>query len=161
MIYERHKSLVYNVAASLTGDRDAALDVAQDVFVRLYQEAATLREPAAVSSWLYKVTVRRAIDAGRRDATRRTRPLEPWTADSGPDAVEGLAREETRASVRRAVAALPPKLREVAVLRYLEGLSYEDVAGALSLRVGTVKSRLFRAHEALETALGRVEEEEG
>lgn len=158
MIYERHKSLVFNVAANLIGDRDAALDVAQDVFVSLYQDAATLREPAALSTWLYKVTVRRSIDAGRRITTRRTRPLDASAIDAGPDASEGLTREETRVRVREALGALPPKLREVAVLRYLEDLPYEAIARALSLNVGTVKSRLFRAHEALEASLGPLEE---
>lgn len=150
-IYESHKSMVINVAAHMTGDRDLALDVAQEVFVRLYRAADRIREPAALSSWLYRVTIRESIDAGRREAVRR-RPV-PGPTCHEDDVADGLEREDEVRRMRAALARLSPKLREVAVLRYVEGLGYERIAEALDIRIGTVKSRIFRAHEALERDL--------
>ncbi|MBI4614818.1 MAG: RNA polymerase sigma factor [Planctomycetes bacterium] len=152
-IFERHEAMVYSVAAHLTGDRELARDVAQEVFVRLFAERDRIREPRALSTWLYRVAVREAIDASRREGLRRGLPLEDpavrQTASSGTSPGEAAAELETRERVRRALLSLSPRLRAVAVLRYLEGLSYEEIGEALGLGAGTVKSRLFRAHEAL------------
>jgi RNA polymerase sigma-70 factor (ECF subfamily) len=163
-LYERHSARVFNVALRVTGSRDKAMDVVQEVFLSLPARARSFRGEASFTSWLYRLTVNRAIDRRRWEARRRASSL----GDLSPDAEEGaflhggsesadsrLERGEEADRVQAALLRLSPKLRAVAVLRYLEGLTYEELAEALDCSIGTVKSRLNRAHAALARALGR------
>jgi RNA polymerase sigma-70 factor (ECF subfamily) len=163
-LYDRHVQRVFNVALRVLADRAAAEDVAQDVFMRLEQSIRSFRSDASFLSWIYRITVNRAIDHRRREARRPASKM-----GENPPAVEGsglpgrslpatpaaaLDRHETAARVQAALMTLSPKLRAIAVLRYVEGLSYEELAEALDCSMGTIKSRLNRAHAALTRALG-------
>ncbi len=162
-LFDRHQRRVYNVALRVLGDRDAAQDVVQEIFLTLPRRVRTWRGDAAFSSWLYRATVNRAIDRRRREGRRAAASLDDLAVDleaaalpGRPDVDQTLAgeRAETARRVQRALLRLSPKLRAVAVLRYVEGLSYEQLAEVLDCSIGTVKSRLNRAHQALQDLLG-------
>jgi RNA polymerase sigma-70 factor (ECF subfamily) len=163
-LYDRHHRRVFRVAWRVVGDWVKAQDVTQEVFLHLADRIHTFRGDAGLASWIYRITVNKAIDARRRearrpawrmgdaaleDAVRRPRgEVPPSDVDGGPE------RDERARRVQAALAELSPKLRAILVLRYLEGLSYDDLAEVLDCSMGTVKSRLNRAHAALARALG-------
>jgi RNA polymerase sigma-70 factor (ECF subfamily) len=165
-LYDRHQRRVFNVAYRVLGDHGAAQDVAQDVFMGLERNVRSFRRDASFVSWIYRITVNRAIDHRRREARRpaaRMGEMPPGLEESGLPGRSGAGpadppavanRVERSEKVRAALATLSPKLRAIAVLRYVEGLSYDELAEALDCSIGTVKSRLNRAHTALARALG-------
>jgi RNA polymerase sigma-70 factor, ECF subfamily len=140
----RHR--VYAVALGICGDRAAAADVSQEVFVKLLTRLPQFDGRASFSTWLYRIAVNAAVDHQR--AKRRVVPL-PETLEDVRRVEEDYARREQRRRVERAVAALPPKLRAPLVLRHIQGLAYGEIAAALGISVGTVASRLSRAHARL------------
>ncbi len=155
--FERHRTLIYRTAYGLTGDHGAAEEILQDTFVRAYRHRASLRPDVSPVPWLHRVALnlcysrlgRRRLQAGpigaAEIATLCDRSVEP---------AEWAEREELRQAVRDGIAALPPKHQSVVVLYYLHGLSLQETAAALGIRLGTVKSRL---HYALETLRVRLE----
>jgi RNA polymerase sigma-70 factor (ECF subfamily) len=167
-LYDRHHQRVFHVAYRVLGHAVDAQDVMQEVFLHLADRLRSFRGDASLSSWVYRVTVNRAIDARRRRSRRPT----PWGArsdDDGDDAAgpgkvaapvpdpgETTEQAERDERVRGALDHLSPKLRAVVILRYFENLSYEELAEVLGVNMGTVKSRLNRAHAALERLLGRL-----
>jgi RNA polymerase sigma-70 factor (ECF subfamily) len=163
-LYDRHGRRVFNVAWRVLGDPAAAEDVAQEIFLGLERSVRSFRSDASFVSWVYRITVNRAIDVQRRDARRpatRMGEMPAGLEESGlpgrsapGDPVGEAERSEVAARVQAALLRLSPKLRAIAVLRYVEGLSYEDLAEVLACSMGTVKSRLSRAHAALAAELG-------
>lgn len=159
--FERHRTLIYRTAYGLTGDHGAAEEILQDTFVRAYRHRASLRADVSPVPWLHRVALnlcysrlgRRRLPAGpigpAEVATLRDGSVEP---------AEWAEREELRQTVRDGIAALPPKHQSVVVLYYLHGLSLQETAAALGIRLGTVKSRLHYALETLRLRLGPVEE---
>lgn len=169
-LYDRHQKRVFNVALRVLGDWGAAQDVVQDVFMTLERRVRSFRSDASFVSWIYRITVNRAIDHRRREARRPAARLGdvPFALEesglpgrSAASSAEGHAdRSEAAQRVQAALMDLSPKLRAIAVLRYVEGLSYEQLADALDLSMGTIKSRLNRAHTALARQLGPPPSEE-
>lgn len=163
-LFERHHQRVVTVAYRVLHNWQAAEDVAQEVFLGLSRGARGFRGDASFRSWIYRVTVNRAIDRRRREARRpATRlPDGPILTDDEarrgptppPKPGEPLVETEEAGAVQRALNRLSPKLRAVAVLRYVEGLSYEELSEVLDCSMGTIKSRLNRAHTALARDLG-------
>lgn len=163
-LYERHQRRVFNVALRVLADRGAAQDVAQDVFVSLERNVKSFRRDASFVSWIYRITVNRAIDHRRREARRPAAKMGDMPAGletsglpgrtTGGNPVTALSRSEAAERVQHALLDLSPKLRAIAVLRYVEGLSYEELAESLDCSMGTIKSRLNRAHAALAKSLG-------
>jgi RNA polymerase sigma-70 factor (ECF subfamily) len=163
-LYERHHRRVFNVAFRVLGDWSRAQDVTQEVFLQLAARIGTFRGDAGLTSWMYRITVNRAIDVRRREGRRPAWRMGDAFPERGArrprgDAVsieppEVLERELLADRVRLALDRLSPKLRAILVLRYLEGLSYDELAEVLDCSMGTVKSRLNRAHTAMERELG-------
>ena len=157
-LFEAHKDRVYSIALRYSGDRAAAMDIAQDVFLKLFASLGdfrgAFRGDAAFETWLYRVVVNRCLDHRRR-LVRRV-PFVGDLIEAGESALQRLLRAETAESVDQAVAKLPPDQRIVVVLRYTEGRSYEEIAEILACSRGTVASRLSRAHKALERRLGHL-----
>lgn len=163
-LYERHSAAVFSVAWRVSGDWSVAQDVTQEVFLGLPARVAGFRGDASLASWLYRIAINRAIDARRRDGRRPALrlgalPDEALQGARTPLGERHAPPEPPEASpaerrVRAALAELSPKLRAIAVLRYVEGLSYEQLAEVLGCSIGTVKSRLNRAHAALAQRLG-------
>jgi RNA polymerase sigma-70 factor (ECF subfamily) len=168
-LVELHAPAVYNLAFRVTRSREEAEDCVQEAFVRAYAGLRTFRGEAAFSTWLYRVALNVAREAAKKRARRPLPATDLMGVDSDdPPELTRLGRsagaEETtpeeaviadqkRAVILRAVAALPEHHREAIILYDLQGLSYEEIARVLGVRVGTVKSRLSRARLALKEAL--------
>lgn len=152
-----HRPSVVRIARHLLGDAAAAEDVAQEVFVRLHAALPGFRGDAALSTWLYRVTLNLCRDLMRRTRRRRedvglealgNEPMLPaMTVEAQADRSIDLQRLQLR--VRAAVDRLPADQREAVLLRYMEELSYTDIAHLTDTPQGTVASRVFRALERL------------
>jgi RNA polymerase sigma-70 factor (ECF subfamily) len=159
----RYQHKVVKLVARLLRDPTEAEDVAQEAFVKAYRALASFRGDSAFYTWLYRIAVNTARNAM---ASRQRRPLD-YEADlseteqsavasrmSHSDTPEATAlSDEIHATVNRAVADLPEDLRTAIILREIEGLSYEEIAAAMDCPVGTVRSRIFRAREAIDRNL--------
>lgn len=165
-LYEQYKDRVYNVCYRISGNPTDALDASQETFGILFRKIAEFRFESKFSSWVYRIAVNASIDLKRRTATRWIASLdaqaeagtsEHTRAELGDERTEApaaaAARHELEAEIQDAIARLSPKMRAITVLRYVESLSYEEIAEVLQISLGTVKSRLSRAHEALDREL--------
>ena len=165
-LYDRYKDRVYNVCYRITGNPTDALDAAQETFGILFRKIAGFRFEAKFSSWVYRIAVNASIDLKRRASRRWLASLDHLRdADDDGDAhldlqdeaVEGpqaaASRHELEEEIQQAIGRLSEKMRAIIVLRYLEGLSYDEIAETLQISLGTVKSRLARAHQALDREL--------
>ncbi len=157
-LFEAHKDRVYSIALRYSGDDAAAMDIAQESFLKLLASIRDFRGEASFESWLYRIVVNTCLDHKRRG--RRQMPFieELLDAVSAPveSALHRLLRTEVEADVQRIVAKLPAEQRIVVVLRYTEGLQYEEIAEILGCSAGTVASRLNRAHKFLERRLAHL-----
>ena len=153
-LFEKHKDRVYSIALRYSGDPAAAMDIAQDVFLKLMARMHQYRGEG-FEGWLYRIVVNACMD--HRRSSRRLQPMVEGLLDlfRAPEesALDGLLKEEARERVQEMIARLPPEQRIVVVLRYTEGLAYEEIAEALGCSKGTVASRLNRAHKFLERRL--------
>jgi len=153
-----HQHRVFGLAWRMLGDRAEAEEVAQEAFLRAHRAVADFRGEAKLSTWLYAITSRlclsRLSSADRR-VTRQGEEALVRLRNGNPDAATRIERGELEAALHRAVAELPEDRRIVVVLRDLEGLSYEEIAEALDLPLGTVRSRLHRARMDLRDKLER------
>ncbi len=156
-LYERYRDRVYNLAFYSLGEELWAEDVLQIVFLKIYRGLPAFRYEASLSTWIYRIAVNECQNQLQRRGAKHV-PLdailgsdEEFDTAQLPD-TEHLERER-RQILRDAVMDLPPKLRGVVVLKYVEGLSYDEIARVLECAPGTVASRLNRALAELETRL--------
>jgi RNA polymerase sigma-70 factor (ECF subfamily) len=144
-------------------DPSEALDVAQEAFLKAYRAAPSFRGESAFYTWLYRIAINTAknylVAARRRPAAvavdfADTEQFESLTKQSDIDTPERLAlTEEIGSAVEAAIQELPEELRTAILLREIEGMSYEEIAATMECPVGTVRSRIFRAREAIEERL--------
>jgi RNA polymerase sigma-70 factor (ECF subfamily) len=159
LLFETYKDRVFAIAVySFDGDEAAASDVAQQVFMKLMTSINQFRGESAFTTWLYRMVVNACIDERRR--RKRFLPFgEVVTVsrivDRRPQEKE-FARVELAECVKTAIAKLRPKLRMPILLKYIEGLSYEEIAVVLGCSKGTVASRLNRGHKELARRLGHL-----
>ena len=156
-LFEMYQDRVYSFALRFLGDPSHAADLTQDIFVKLYARIRNFRGNSKFETWLYWVVANACID----DQRKRRRFL-PWLSDEHPSLVSGrnatedsAARKQAASEIQRAIAKLTPALRVPVLLRYMEGLSYEEIGDVLHLSLGTVASRLNRAHSTLAKKLER------
>ena len=166
-LYELYKDRVYNVCFRITGNPTDALDASQETFGILFRKLPDFRFESRFSSWMYRIAVNASIDLKRRSQTRLTKSLESIQDSSGSAhdnryeiadvqseaPPQAASRHELEREIQRAIMALSPKLRAITVLRYVENLSYDQISETLGISMGTVKSRLARAHEMLDLVL--------
>jgi RNA polymerase sigma-70 factor (ECF subfamily) len=151
-IVREHQGLVFSIALNALGDRQAAEDLAQDVFLTLHSNLGRLETPEHVRHWLARVTSNRCIDEIRKRKYRRGPSLE--------EVPEPRARNEERdplleRQLRRTVAALPAAARMMIILRFQEDLELSEIASMLGIPVQTVKSRLHRSVNLLREKMTR------
>jgi RNA polymerase sigma-70 factor (ECF subfamily) len=158
-----HQRMVVQLAMNLLGDRDEALDLSQEVFLRVFRTIGHFRGQSSLRTWIYRIAVNQARN--RHRFWRRRHRADQVSLDAhvaahgellsakevGPDRV--LAQKELAARLQRALDHLPFDQRIAIVLREIDGLSYEEIAFSLGVAVGTVKSRLTRARQALRSEL--------
>ena len=153
-----HQHCVFGVALRMLGSAAEAEEIAQEAFLRAHRSLPEFRGDARLSTWLYAIVSRLCLNrlaSGDRKAVRHGEEILLRVADprGGPDA--GAERGELEAALHRAIAELSEERRVVVILRDLEGLSYEDIAVALGIELGTVRSRLHRARLDLKDKLER------
>jgi RNA polymerase sigma-70 factor (ECF subfamily) len=159
-----HQRMVYQLAMHLLGDPQEALDLSQEVFLRVFRTLPHFRGQSTLRTWIYRIVINQASNRlrwWRRRHRSQQVALDERTATRGefaesrtfalPDRL--LQQQETAGRVWGALSALPFDQRAVIVLREIDGLSYEEIADSLGVAVGTVKSRLARARTSLRSAL--------
>ena len=145
----------------MVGDYDAALDLTQEVFIKVYNSLARYRSEFKFSTWIYKIAHNAAIDHLRRYAVREQAVTSGFDLEHRDTPVAGRRltpeqeseRKERRSEVEMVVELLPRAYRELIVLRHSHDLSYDEIAEVTGLPLGTVKNRLFRAREAMRDLL--------
>ena len=157
VLYERYRDRVYNIIFYSMGDELRAEDVLQIVFVKIYQGLPKFRFEASLATWIYRIALNESLNQQRGRSAQHV-PFEALLGsdeelDSGAAADLQHAEGERREIVHRAVMELSPKLRAVVALKYLDGLSYQEIATVLECSPGTVASRLNRALTQLEARL--------
>jgi RNA polymerase sigma-70 factor (ECF subfamily) len=158
LLFEVHQHRVFSIALRYCGDQSAAMDIAQETFLKLLSSIRDFRGGASFESWLYRIVVNRCLDYQRR--RRRLMPFLEGLLDivrePSESALHELLRAEMAKDVQKIVGTLPPEQRIVVVLRYTEGLAYDEIAEILGCSAGTVASRLNRAHKVLERRLSHL-----
>jgi RNA polymerase sigma-70 factor (ECF subfamily) len=165
-LMSEHQRMVVQLAINLLGDRDEALDLSQEVFLRVFRTIHRFRGQSSLRTWIYRIAVNQARNRHRfwrrrhrgdqisLDLHIRTHGEFLSAGENTPDRI--LAQKELAAKLKEALDGLPFDQRTAIVLREVDGLSYEEIAFSLGVAVGTVKSRLTRARQALRTELREV-----
>ncbi|HZS36634.1 MAG TPA: sigma-70 family RNA polymerase sigma factor [Polyangia bacterium] len=161
-----HQAKVFTFAFAFTGDREQAKDLAQDALVKVYRSIGGFRFQSAFSTWLYSIVKNTYLDAVKSRAGREQaleQPLDRADVEHLQDAANAedrLLEKESRRLLMRALRDVPEAFRVVVTMSDVQGLGYDQIAEALSLPIGTVKSRLNRGRDALKAALFRRRKEE-
>jgi RNA polymerase sigma-70 factor (ECF subfamily) len=163
LLVRKYQHKVLKLVGRFVNDSAEAEDVAQEAFLKAYRALRSFRGDSAFYTWLYRIAINTAKNAL---VSNRRRPVDFNLDMQDPDQYERqnrlreidspdrlLLTDEIRDTVQRAIAQLPEDLRTAIVLRELEGLSYEEIAEAMDCPVGTVRSRIFRAREAIDLKL--------
>ena len=159
LLFETYKDKVFSIAVySSGGDRTVADDVTQQIFLKLFTAIRQFRGDSEFTTWLYRLVVNACLDE-----RRRRRRLLPWgetvamrnPGEKKPQEKQ-YARLEVAEAVRAAIGELKPKFRLPILLKYIEGLSYEEIASVMGCSKGTVASRLNRGHSQLAKRLSHL-----
>ena len=153
-----HQPAIYRLALRMTGNPEDAADMTQEAFIKAYNSLSSVRGDSRFSVWLYRITTNVCLDFLRHKSRRpqvslstsdddEERQLDIPDPKSMPE--ELLMKKLGMEAVHRGLERLPPKHRQILVMRELGGLSYSEIAAQLSLEEGTVKSRIFRARKNL------------
>ncbi len=167
LLVRKYQHKVVKLVMRYVGGQAEAEDVAQEAFIKAYRALANFRGDSAFYTWLYRIAINTAkntigsrerrmisIEGGGEDGDESYDLADRLQDNATPEAL--AMTDEIRDTVNRAIASLPEDLRTAIVLRELEGLSYEDIAATMSCPVGTVRSRIFRAREAIDARLREV-----
>jgi len=166
-LVEKYQKKVFNIAFSMLNNMDDASDISQEVFIKAFKSIKHFKQNSSFSTWLYRITVNTCLDELRKRKNKSnvfsidqvihlesgevTRQLE----DDRPTPDSMVENNELRALVRDSISQLSDELKEVIILRDINGLSYDDIADMLDCPLGTVKSRINRARNALKEILKR------
>lgn len=159
LLVKEYEKNVYNLALRMVGNSEDAADMSQEAFIKAYNSLTSFRGDSKFSVWLYRIVSNVCLDYLRSRGRRQTVSLSAEN-DDGEDVEIDISDETqsperlldrrlTRDAVRRGLAALPPEHRQILLLREIQGLSYDEIADALGIEAGTVKSRIFRARKKL------------
>jgi RNA polymerase sigma-70 factor, ECF subfamily len=154
-VVRQHADRVYRLAFRLTGDAHDAEDLTQETFIRVFRSLAGYK-PGTFEGWLHRITTNLFLDMVRRRARLRMEGL-PEDTDrlpgGGPDPEQVWSDAHLDPDLQSALDALPPEFRAAVVLCDVEGLSYEEIAATLGVKLGTVRSRIHRGRQSLRAAL--------
>lgn len=166
-LVRKHQKRMLNVAYRMIGNYDDACEIVQDAFVSAYRGLKSFKGKAKFSTWLYTIVINLSKNRLRQLKTQLDREQlsinDPVPATDGqiqgelasnePSALEQLERRDIQQEVQKSINALDTEFREVLVLRDIQGLSYDEISDLLNIPEGTVKSRLFRARDAVKDYL--------
>ena len=164
MLVVKYQRRIERLIGRMVRDTDLVQDIAQETFIRAYRALHQFRGEAQFYTWLYRIavnTAKKALVDMKRDPTVSEAALRPSsededetyrpgnepTSDETPESV--MAANEIASAVEAAMEALPAELRQAVTLREIEGMSYEEIAEVMDCPIGTVRSRIFRAREAI------------
>ena len=163
MIILKYQQPLVNYLGRMTGERETALDFAQDIFLKAYASLDSYRPAFKFSTWLFKIASNHMIDHWRKKkiaAVSLDQPFDgdessprPQVEDREPSVVRKYELAEIRARIENALDRIPAAFRELFVLRHVNEFSYEEIADIKGLPVGTVKNRVFQAKELLRRQL--------
>ena len=158
-LVDKYAGSIFNLAYRMTGNPADAEDLAQEAFLQAYARLQDFRIGSRFHPWIYTIALNLCRSHLRRRSLPRWLPVlrgrgedrapEAEISDRSPDPEQALLAQEAEEHLQKAIDALPPKYREVFVLRQSQELSYEEIAGLLGLPLGTVEVRLFRARRLL------------
>ncbi|MCE5197521.1 MAG: sigma-70 family RNA polymerase sigma factor [Armatimonadota bacterium] len=162
-LVDQYEKPIFNLIYRLLSDRDEAADLTQETFLAAYKSYANFQGGSSVYTWLYRIAVNKCKNKYKERDLRKQYESLSLDCDGGEDTVvenqalrnphEALQRKELKELIVRAISELPPDYRIVAVLRDLQGLSYQEVAQAADLSVDVVRTRLARARGMLKRKL--------
>ena len=165
-LYERYYLRAYRLAYGMTGQREAAEDLTQEIFLRTYQKLRQFKGESRFATWFYRLTTNHCLRHRQRARKNREEAVEdleqalpphlPQLGSGKREAEAALLQQQTQTLIHKALLSLKPELRMVVVLRNLEGLSYEEIAERLNCSVGTVGTWLHRAHKLLAQKLANL-----
>jgi RNA polymerase sigma-70 factor (ECF subfamily) len=159
ILYDRYQRLVFRTALAITGDPDAAADLQQEVFLRLFRFAERIDLNRPLEPWLYRMTANLSYTWVKR-SSRWIRPLEDlaeWLAGSWRSTpIQQIELDETSRQIQQAMLSLPLAHRLVVALYYVNDLPLQEIAEILEIPVGTVKSRLYYGRQALRQDLEKL-----
>jgi RNA polymerase sigma-70 factor, ECF subfamily len=147
LLIRRWERPIYNFIVRLIGDRDEAMDLSQDCFMKAYRELRTLKDRDRFSSWLYRIAHNACLSRLRKNHGKT------WV-ELDPEAGHAHTPVENRLAVEKALGQLPPDQREVVILKVFQGLKFEEIAIIQDAPISTVKSRLYMAFDKLRSILG-------
>ena len=156
-LVRRYQRPITSYVFRMLGDYESALDVTQEVFIKVYNSLSKYSSEYKFSTWLYRIAHNAAIDHMRRNSVS-PQSLETENADGsyqlqiesrGPSPEQDQERREWRTEIDSVVECLPPTYRDLILLRHSRDLSYDEIAEVTGLPLGTVKNRLFRAREMM------------
>lgn len=158
-VYARFEDMVYNLSYRLAGNREEAADLTQEIFLRVFRHLGSFGGRSTLKTWIFRIAVNHCRDRLSRWHPP-TQPIGEETGEGvaayadpsrGPEELAVAADDKRR--VEQALIRLPQVFREVVVLRDIEGLSYEEIADVLGVRIGTVRSRIARGRDQLRALL--------
>lgn len=157
-IYRISSGYVYTVALKVTGSREDAEEVTQDVFLSVHKNLGSFQFKSSLKTWIYRITTNKAINAYRKNAKERGKKIPFDDAIAVEDVRTGktgdLDEEHNKKLVDSMLSSLPQDQRACMVLKDIEGLKYEEIAKVLRININTVRSRLKRAREKLISKYG-------
>ena len=159
MLFTRYQKRTYRLVQRFVSNPEDASDLTQDAFIRAYQGLGDFKSQCQFYSWLYRITVNLCIDFLRKKARSEVLLYDSDESDELPMAnipdprsespAKAVENKELRIHIRKAVRRLPPKQRQIFILRHWDGLSLKDIAAAVGRSDGTVKAHLLHAHRNL------------
>ncbi|HET9955136.1 MAG TPA: sigma-70 family RNA polymerase sigma factor [Polyangiaceae bacterium] len=164
-LVERHQRRAFAIAVALVKDEEEAREVVQEAFIRVYRGLERFHGGSSFFTWLYRIVTNLAIDVIRKPSRRDTSLEEtiaqedaypedsPFSLLEDVDPLDAMHRGQLRANIEAALEELPPYHRSVIVMREVLGMSYEEMAEAMSVSKGTIMSRLFHARRKLQKTL--------
>ncbi len=161
LLYVQNQKRVFSVALNFFGgNEDLAKDITQQVFLKIFYKVGKFRGESEFTTWLYRITVNACLDEQRK--SRRFLSMEDFFgvfSNVKRTQDEKVYQREISSEIQQAVSKLKPKFRLPILLKYVEGLSYEEIAEVLDCSMGTVASRLNRGHKMLAQKLGHLKNE--
>lgn len=158
-LMQQHEGRMYAVALRMCANREDAQDCLQEAMLRVYRAISGFKGESSFSTWVYRITMNTCLDELRKRKNRQTTSLDNlldmgWSPSDDTNVPEKHAiRGESKRMLHAAIENLPEDMRSAIVLRDIEGLSYEEIAKALDINIGTIKSRISRGREKLREKL--------
>lgn len=161
-LYLRYYSRAFRLAFAMTGNRESAEDLTQEIFIRAYRKLELFRGEAGFSTWFYRLAVNSSLNYRRRERNQTSEEvidIESLPAPTPARQMESkIYQKQIQSQVQRALLSLKPRWRVIVILKDIEGLSYEEIAERVNCSKGTIASRLNRARKLLAQKLGHLKE---